>query len=254
MTTPTLAPAAADPDDWFHDWFGAEYLELYPHRDDEEAERAVDLIAGHADVAAGGAVLDLACGAGRHVEHLRDLGFHAFGLDLSAALLGVARGDGLPVIRGDMRRLPVATDSLAMVTSFFTSFGYFPDPAEDEAVLREIRRVLVAGGVYALDFLNADRVRAELHPLDEVELGGRRIVQRRTLVEGGAVVEKRIEIHDPGHRDPRVFHERVRLYSADQLWSMMKRCGIRPLRAFGDYDGGPLDAAAPRAILLGRAT
>lgn len=242
------------PDEWFEDWFGAEYLELYPHRDDDEAERAVDLIAGHAGMPAGAPVLDLACGAGRHVEHLRDLGYRAFGLDLSPALLAVARRDGLPVVRGDMRRLPVAADSVALVTSFFTSFGYFPDAAEDEAVLREIRRVLVGGGVYALDFLNADRVRAGLHPRDEVELGGRRIIQHRALEDGGRVVHKRIEIHDPGRREPRVFHERVRLYSADQLWAMMERSGIRPLRAFGDYDGGPLGTAAPRVILLGRAS
>ena len=27
--------------DWFRDWFGTEYLELYPHRDEAEAARAV---------------------------------------------------------------------------------------------------------------------------------------------------------------------------------------------------------------------
>ena len=27
--------------EWFEEWFGEEYLQLYPHRDDHEAERAV---------------------------------------------------------------------------------------------------------------------------------------------------------------------------------------------------------------------
>ena len=26
--------------EWFEEWFGEEYLRLYPHRDDTEAERA----------------------------------------------------------------------------------------------------------------------------------------------------------------------------------------------------------------------
>lgn len=248
-----MSEAASGP--WFESWFGAEYLELYPHRDDAEAERAVGLIVRCSGVEPGATVLDLACGAGRHVEDLRDAGYRAFGLDLSEALLGVARGEaGLPVVRADMRDLPVATGSVGLVTSFFTSFGYFPEAAEDERVLREIRRILNPGGVYALDFLNADHVRATLRRHDEVEMGGRRVVQTRALVGGGRVVEKRIEIYDPGRRVPRVFYERVRLYGAGELCEMMLRAAIQPARLYGDYDGGPHTPAAPRAILIGRAT
>jgi SAM-dependent methyltransferase len=251
MSEGTAAPA----DPWFESWFGAEYLELYPHRDDEEAERAVALIVRSCGVEPGSAVLDLACGAGRHVEDLRAAGYRAFGLDLSEELLRVARGEaGQPVVRADMRELPVATASVALVTSFFTSFGYFPEAAEDERVLREIRRVLRPGGVYALDFLNAAHVRATLRPHDEVEMGGRRVVQTRSLVARGQVVEKRIEIYDAGRRTPRVFYERVRLYGAGELCEMMLRAGIQPVRLYGDYEGGPHTPAAPRAILIGRAT
>jgi SAM-dependent methyltransferase len=246
------AERSGDGTEWFEEWFGEEYLELYPHRDETEAERAVDLVVDHASVSAGAAALDLACGAGRHVDHLRHRGLRAAGLDLSLSLLRIARRDALPVVRADMRRLPVASGSLELVTSFFTSFGYFPDPADDERVLEEIRRVLRPGGTFAVDFLNAERVRRELRPLDVVEVGHRRVVQTRGLVEGGRVVEKRIEIHDPGRREPRVFHERVRLYGVDELSAMLLRNGIAPFRAFGDYDGGPLSPAAPRVILLGR--
>ncbi len=30
--------------EWFEQWFGEEYLRLYPHRDEADAERAVALI------------------------------------------------------------------------------------------------------------------------------------------------------------------------------------------------------------------
>jgi SAM-dependent methyltransferase len=242
-------------DAWYSEWFGAEYLELYPHRDEEEAERAVELIVRVAGVPAGEFVLDLACGAGRHVEHLAAAGYRAFGLDLSPELLRVARHEGgLPVVRADMRRLPLRAGSVSLVTSFFTSFGYFPDPAEDQRVLREVRRVLRPGGVYALDFLNAERVRRTLRRRDEVEVGGRRVVQTRAIMEGGAVVEKRIEIHEPERRLPRVFYERVRLYGAGRLCEMLLAAGLQPVQLYGDYGGGPLGPDAPRAILIGRAS
>lgn len=240
-------------DEWFAEWFGAEYLQLYPYRDDEEAEHAVALVARHAALPEGAAVLDLACGAGRHVEHLRAHGFRALGLDLSHDLLRVARREGLPVVRGDMRALPVRGGAVAMVTSFFTSFGYFPSERDDLRVLAEVRRVLAAGGVLAVDFLNADRVRASLRPRDEVEMGRRRVVQTREMVDDGRVVQKTIEIYEPGRRQPRVFYERVRLYAPSELQGMMERAGIRPFAAFGDYAGTPLGAGAPRVILMGRA-
>jgi SAM-dependent methyltransferase len=238
--------------EWFEEWFGEEYLELYPHRDESEAERAVDLIVAHADARPGARALDLACGAGRHVQRLRERGFRAFGLDLSLPLLRRARADDIPTVRADMRVLPVATGSLDLVTSFFTSFGYFPDSADDQRVLREIRRVLAPGGRFAVDFLNADRVRDELRPHDEVELGLRRFVQTRRLVDDGCVVEKRIEIYDAGRREPRVFHERVRLYTADELASLLEDADIDVHASFGDYGGAPIGPDTPRVILLGR--
>lgn len=249
----TSSERPAPPEEWFEAWFGREYLELYPHRDEDEAEHAVDLIVDHAGLPPGVPVLDLACGAGRHVEHLRDRGYRALGLDLSFDLLRLARRDGLPVIRGDMRALPVRDASLAMVTSFFTSFGYFPEERDDEQVLAEIRRVLAPGGLFAVDFLNAERVRERLRAYDEVEIGRRRVVQTRELVDDGRVVEKRIEIWDMGQRTPRVFHERVRLYTADELWTMLENYRMEPFASFGDYAGGPVRPQAPRVILIGRA-
>jgi SAM-dependent methyltransferase len=246
------AEAAGAGGEWFEKWFGEEYLELYPHRDETEAERAVDLVVAHAAPVEGAAALDLACGAGRHVEHMVERGLRAFGLDLSFPLLRIAREDGLQVVRGDMRVLPVATGSLELVTSFFTSFCYFPDSADDARVLREVHRTLAPGGTFSVDFLNAERVRAELRPLDEVEIGPRRIVQRRTLLEEGRVVEKRIEIYDAGRREPRVFHERVRLYGAAELDELLTRTGFSTYAAFGDYDGRFIAADAPRVIFLGR--
>lgn len=249
---------------WFHRWFGEEYLQLYPHRDREEARDAVQLLlrqlASHGerpgDMPAGASpvVLDLACGAGRHLAALAGHGVAAIGLDLSAHLLVEAR-KGLPdtsLLQGDMRRLPFADGTFRVVTSFFTSFGYFESDHEDRTVVREIRRVLRPGGFLLLDFLNASRVRTELTPRDVSTMGGREVVQERRLVDDGRRVEKQIRIQESDGGEHEAFTERVRLYDADELVTLLTAEGVEPLEIMGDYTGAPHGPESPRAILFAR--
>src|SRR3954470_16099075 len=122
-TTPTrpgsrsLPPVVGSQEaDWFEEWFGEDYLRIYQHRDEEEAERAIELIAEHLQSARVDAVLDLACGAGRHSKILCER-WWTVGLDLSAALLRVARSEDkdAPYVRADMRELPFAAESFDLV-------------------------------------------------------------------------------------------------------------------------------------------
>src|SRR6266850_155017 len=62
--------------EWFEEWFGEEYLQLYPHRDAAEAERAVALILERTGFVPGWRVLDVACGAGRHARAPGAPGLH----------------------------------------------------------------------------------------------------------------------------------------------------------------------------------
>jgi SAM-dependent methyltransferase len=239
---------------WYRRWFGEEYLQVYPHRDQGEAARGVDLVLRSLDPPPGSIVLDLACGAGRHLAELSGRDYVTFGLDLSLPLLRHAVEQGA-VARGDMRELPFRSGVFDVLTNFFTSFGYFDDPEDDRRVLREVRRVLRTGGMFAFDFLHADRVRSALVPRDErTAAGGRRIVQTRVLLDGGRTVEKRIEIHDPANRLPHVFHERVRLYEPEELRRLLGGTGLEVTDTFGDYDGNPLAPGSSRVIHLGRAS
>ncbi len=240
---------------WYERWFGADYLDLYPHRDEEEARSAVELLRERLGWGKGESVLDLACGAGRHLGEFRRHGVQAVGLDLSWELLQRARRgpEALPVVRGDMLRIPFRAGAFDGVTSFFTSFGYFPTEDDDRVVLREVRRVLRAGGVFVLDFLNSLRVPGDLVPWESREVSGNQVITERRLVEGGRVVEKRIRIQEGTGGRERSYVERVRLYRPEELEGLFRDVGFSPEARLGDYHGAPATERSPRCILFGRA-
>jgi len=235
--------------EWFEQWFGEEYLQAYPHRDDEDAGRLAAYLKREGVCGASGRVLDLACGAGRHVAALARDGACVVGLDLSRALLHAARRRGAGrLVRGDMRRLPFRSGSFDAVLNLFTSFGYFASDAEHEVVLSEVARVLRPRGRFVLDFLNAPHVRKNLVARDVREMGETAVVQERRISEDGRFVVKTIRVL----RDGRTFTERVRLLERGELEGMLARQGIVVEGAAGDYDGVAYCPASPRLILLGR--
>lgn len=234
--------------EWFREWFGEEYLALYPHRDDADAARLVALLARSVALQPGWRVLDVACGPGRHARALEAAGASVVGLDLSASLLRRARqATGAALIRADMRALPIRPRTMDLTVNLFTSFGYFADDAEHTTALSEMAATLRPRGWFAIDFLNAGAVRATLLPHTEAELGGQRVAITRRLTDGGRYVVK--EILTP---DGRCFTERVRLFDEEDLEGMMRAAGLDPVARFGDYDGAALGADSPRVILLGR--
>lgn len=122
--------------EWFKQWFGEEYHDLYAHRDEADARRAVDLIRRVVTLESGAWILDLACGPGRHAAELARAGGRVVGFDLSRAMLRRARERNSAVlVRGDMRALPFKSGSFALAVNLFTSFGYFLDDAEHARVV-----------------------------------------------------------------------------------------------------------------------
>ncbi|MFC9156310.1 class I SAM-dependent methyltransferase [Streptomyces bauhiniae] len=103
-------------------------------------------------VGAGAAVADLGCGPGRVTGFLAAEGLDVFGLDLSPAMLAVARREnpGLRFEQGSMLQLDLPDGKLAGVVSWYSSIhtpaGQLP------ALFAEFRRVLAPGGQLLLAF------------------------------------------------------------------------------------------------------
>ena len=230
--------------EWFEEWFGEEYLHLYPHRNDADAERVVGLLTRVLPWRQGWRVLDVACGAGRHLAALERAGVVPFGFDLSAALLRRAAAcTRRPLVRADMRVLPFRRGSMDVAVNLFTSFGYFAADEEHQDALGQMLATVRPGGWFVIDFLNAEQVRASLVPEETMRYGNVSAEVRRRITSDERFVEKTIRL-----ADGRTFRERVRLLGPADLERMIIAHGARVAGRYGDYDGHPL-GKGPRTIL-----
>lgn len=90
-----------------------------------------------------GIALDIGCGTGAVSEELRRLGYDPIGVDLAADQLRLA-AKHLPVIQADAAYLPIASASVPLVYTTYTSTEY----DDLQGVINEIARVLKTGGRY----------------------------------------------------------------------------------------------------------
>ena len=107
----------------------------------------------------GGPVADIGCGPGHVAGHLHEEGVDVFGIDLSPAMVAIARRDH-PDLRfevGTMTDLDLADSSVAGIVAFW-SVIHVPDHAVP-GVFEEFRRVLRPEGLVIVGFHVGDETR-----------------------------------------------------------------------------------------------
>ncbi|HEC63610.1 MAG TPA: class I SAM-dependent methyltransferase [Candidatus Acetothermia bacterium] len=101
-------------------------------------------------------VLDLGCGAGRHLVFLAREGFEVHGLDASAEALKISRSRlrkenlSATLVRADMRNIPYPDGTFDAVIAIASL--YHGTLADLRQTLAEIQRVLRPGGMALLEF------------------------------------------------------------------------------------------------------
>jgi SAM-dependent methyltransferase len=100
-----------------------------------------------AAIPARGDALDVGCGPGHIARYLSERGVSAAGVDLSPAMVDVARklNPGLEFSVGDMRAIDHAANALAAIAAFY-SIIHIPR-AEVPQVLDEFHRVIATNGL-----------------------------------------------------------------------------------------------------------
>lgn len=177
-------------------------------------------------------LLDVACGTGKHLEHLR-ASFECEGADLDDGLLEVARSrlPGIPLHRADMRELDLGR-RFDVVTCLFSSIGYCRTPDRLGAAVAALARHVNPGGVLVVEpwftperWEDFGRVRVNV-----VEHGDTHAVRVIATSREGDVAVLRIHYveAEPGdirHEDRR---EEFGLFTREQYVDAVAAAGLEP--------------------------
>lgn len=233
---------------WYTTWFCTPYYKLlYGHRDESDASAWVQGIVQRLALRPGDALLDMACGRGRHVAGFVRAGLKVTGIDLSRESIAEARTrcPEAELHVHDMRETLIPGGFQAVVC-LFTSLGYSNDRDDDQRSVNAAAGALLPGAAFVLDLMNAARVRQDLVADERLEAEGVRFHITRTI-EHDAVV-KRIQVIDA--EDELRFVERVHAFTLPEVEALVERAG---LRIFDRTDGppfGPFDPATSDRLVI----
>lgn len=239
-------------DDWFVAAFGELYPVVYAHRTLEAAIPEARFAAEAVRLAAEDKALDLCCGAGRHLVTLEQYGASLTGVDYSPQLLAVARerlSAKTALVRADMRVLPLLP-CFDVVFSFFTSFGYFAEDADNVAAAVSMAQVLKPSGRFFMDYLNPLTLEEHLEPETHRESKGYHIHERRWIDHEKHRVNKTVAVEHQG-KAMDTTSESVRLYTLEELTALLAGAGIEVTEVWGDCTGTAYGPNADRMILTG---
>ncbi|HEY6906511.1 MAG TPA: class I SAM-dependent methyltransferase, partial [Ignavibacteriaceae bacterium] len=174
--------------EWFKEWFDTnEYMEVYRHRNDADAEKLVNLILENVKLDKNADIIDLACGAGRHSILFAERGFNVTAVDLSRNLLKIARrraedtGTNINFIHADLRESCI-TSKFDLAVNLFTSFGYFETDDENFSLFYNAYKLLKPGGYFVIDYFNPGYLQQNLVPFSEDIIDGKKIIQERKIM------------------------------------------------------------------------
>ena len=243
-------------------------VELYTFRTELRENRVIEGdIAFYIQQAkeAAGRVLELGCGNGRIILPMARAGFKTTGLDLSAAMLEVARDrrreeplevrERLSLMQGDMRDFRLE-GTFEMVVIAFRSFQMLLTPADERACLQAVRRHMKPGARLVIDIfdplldriLPGDQMETSHLPVDatvDPETGHRFEVE--TLSRHNDTVNQVLrEVWRFTEREPSggILRQEEEVLTMRWIyrWEMrylLELCGFEVAAEYSDYHGAP---------------
>jgi D-alanine-D-alanine ligase len=223
--------------DWWRRIFNSMYLKTDADVvDDKEITKSeIELFTSILNMPKESAILDLACGQGRHSIELATRGFtNITGLDRSHYLIRKAKSamqqEGLKISfkEGDARKLPFPADTFDVVMILGNSFGYFESNEDDLMILKEVFRVLKPDGTFLIDVADGSYLRKHYQPRSWEWIDKKYFVcrERSLAKDNERLISREIISHvEKGILVDQFYAER--LYSFDMLTDIFTRSGYK---------------------------
>ena len=192
-------------------------------------------------------ILDLACGTGKLVEKLTDLGHCVDGLDISAEMISVARS----------RCIPGASFSVQNMTSFsverpyhlitctFDALNYLQDISQVRSCLERVAAALCDRGIFLFD-MNTEELYTWYHRgCLSRSINGVDFLQDRFYDKESKVATTIFRFPD-GSEEKHV----QRAYNLHEIRAIITESGLEILEALGSFTGEQYGASSERCICV----
>ncbi len=254
-------PLPADPFAGFARFYDADYRDYLSD---------IDAIVALAEECAG-PVLELGCGTGRVLLPLADEGYSVTGVDISPALLAVARNkleraelaSHVTLVQADLRRFDLPQKEFAFAFCTSNTLMHLVSQEDQAAALRRAHAHLRPGGLLLLDLFNPDPVRlAAVNGLCELadqwrDPAGNQVLKWSVRsVDFAEQTQETLfiyeEVQPDGHTRRTACPFTLRFLWRGEAELLLQSAGFAMEGVWGDFDGEPYSAASDHLILLAR--
>ena len=231
-------PTLSADDHWYRTAFGPLTAALWTGLvANERIEQEARFLAAALQAPAGGLLLDVPCGAGRHARALGRLGWRVDGLEISEHMLAAtsdAAVEGVTLQQGDMMAL-AATDRYDGCYCWGNSFGYLSDE-DTRSFLRRVALALRPGAHFVLESgAVAENVLSTFHA-------------RTDLAESAMHIRYRIERDGEAEE----FVARQAVYTVAEILRMAAVAGLAMESLHGGIAGETASIGRPLIAVLRR--
>lgn len=259
MPTPRTGPTSSPT-------YGARYAELYDLLYAEKAYASeVAFIAER--IAERGLhgpqrLLDVACGTGRHLEAWQSHGHTLTGVDLSAAMIDVARRrvPRAALHVQDMTALAIAPQGFDVAACLFDALGYCVTAEAVLAALRAMRGQLRPGGILVVETWHGSAMLRAGSPVRVRRLArpGAQVlrISETALDVGAQAATVRFSVWE--HRDDGTYDafeeaHRVRYFFPDELRLLLQSAGFADVSLHAGYSDAAVDEDTWHLVAFARA-
>ncbi len=206
------------------------------------ASDEVDAIVGLLELEPNSAVLDLACGIGRHSVELAKRGHRVTGVDSTKHYIKEAKARckeesvNVEFIHQDMRRFQRGGTFHAAL-NMRTSFGHFPR-GEDEQVIRNVANSLRPGGHFLMELAGPGILNEPPKGMKTYTMEGMDFWEEFKVDLEAKRIEHRFKIDLDGEQ--REFSDGYRIYSPKEMTEMMELAGLDVIGIYSDLGGTEL--------------
>lgn len=241
--------------EWFADeefwnrWFRPEL--------EKREQEQIDKISSLLEIEKESDILDLGCGRGRHARELAARGHNVTGVDIDEKNIKIAREKAeadeevlqYNFIKDDMREFKKEKE-FDIILSLFSSFGYFKEEKENEKVLKNAYESLRSGGKLLIDVKGKEVIAGMFEKRGWHELDDKYLLEKREIQDDWKYIHTKWTFISPQEKNINEYKSTIRLYSAAELESKLKKIGFSQIEIYGSFEGDPYNEEAERTLVI----